>query len=103
MKCLKKALAGCDAAIAVDIWALLSANGRTFYGGASQDQIMSIAQQLSQVSGGSGLDLIALALSSDTQIDSQAVEDLTRQVRWRLDRYTPGTEYPLSLEVPENG
>ena len=56
-----------------------------------------LAQEISQVSGGSGMDVIGLLLLDDS--NPGLIERVSDDIRWRLDRYTPGVEYPIHLIV----
>jgi len=99
---LKEALKGYDDQWTYPIWAAISKHAATLYGEADKHQMAVIAQELSQVSGGSGLDIIALLLRPDEFAKPELTEKLIGDVQWRLNRYKPGTEYPLSVDV-ENG
>lgn len=65
---------------------------------ASKEKLEQIGYELSQISGGSGLDIISLYLLSNAN-SKKLAKMLTKNIQWRLDRYKPGKDYPLYLVV----
>lgn len=89
LKDIKAALAGFDTEWQAPIYKALNGNAATLYRGASQQEFLLIAEQLSKVSGGSGLDLIALLLLPDGGAD-EFKQQLSDDIRYRLQRYGGG-------------
>ena len=67
------------------------------YSGLTERELLNLGQELSQVSGGSGMDIIGLLLLQDDA--PELIERLSNDICWRLDRYVPGAEYSVHLRV----
>ena len=81
----------------VPIMQLVSQHIPSLYSVLDERGLHLIAQEMSQVSGGSGMDILGLLLLDDS--NSGLIERISDDIRWRLDRYDPGAEYPVRLIV----
>lgn len=93
---LKQALEKCAPEIVEPILAFLSGHASRL--DASDQEVEQLGYALSQISGGSGLDLITLYLLPKTGCKRQS-KRLIERIQWRLDRYEPEKEYPLHLVI----
>jgi hypothetical protein len=95
---LKTSLDGFDAKWTVPVFAFLSTNYNSLVG-ADQHTIAQLAFDLSQLSGGAGLELISLLLWPDDSEVPQPIQDMVSIVKECLIAYEPGKAYPLSTHA----
>ena len=94
---LTDALSSYDIEWRVPIMQLVSQHLPSLYSVLDERGLHLIAQELSQVSGGSGMDILGLLLLDDS--NPGLIERISDDIRWRIDRYTSGVEYPVHLIV----
>jgi hypothetical protein len=68
---------------------------------STERELLLIAQDLSHISGGSGLYIIALFLLPEDVANLEMADKLISNIRHRLDRYEPWTEYLFNSVVLE--
>lgn len=87
LESVDRALNGIDAQWKAPVYGILSRSASLLYSGASQEQLFAIGLELSQISGGVGLDILSLFLWPNEEGLPETIESMVSNVAANMARY----------------